>query len=125
MSPTLVIARECNDRGDPVIINLFAVANTVLWIATPLTWLAMTKEDCRVLLPCNDKWGDKSRTTIGNNGCISTLSLRVKRSNPGLLCLRAMPAVLFYLLDCHATDVARNDKRRLPGALPCNDKDWG
>ncbi len=24
----------------------------------------------------------------------------------------------FYLLDCHATDVARNDKRRLPGAPP-------
>ena len=40
-----VIARECNDRGDPVIINLFAVANTVLWIATPLTWPAMTRED--------------------------------------------------------------------------------
>ena len=36
---------ECNDRGDPVIINLFAVANTVLWIATPLTWPAMTRED--------------------------------------------------------------------------------
>ena len=34
------------------------------------------------------------------------------RGDPGLLCLRAMPAVLFYLLDCHATDVARNDKRR-------------
>ena len=76
MSPTLVIAREYNDRGDPVIINLFAAANTVLWIATPLTWLAMTREDCCAPLPCNDKWGDKSRTTIGNNGCISTLSLR-------------------------------------------------
>ena len=45
-------------RSNPVAINLFAAANTVLWIATPLTWLAMTKEDCHATdVARNDKWG--------------------------------------------------------------------
>ena len=34
-------------RSNPVNINLFASANAFLWIATPLTWLAMTRTvDC-------------------------------------------------------------------------------
>ena len=64
--------------------------------------------------------GHKSRTSIGNNSCTSTLSFETKRSRFIMSAGDARSAFLFTGL----LRFARNDKRRCRVPLPCNDKDW-
>ena len=61
-------------------------------------------EDCCAPSPAMTRIGCELHTDLSSRGSVTTVAIQVY-----YVCGRC-PQCFFYLLDCHATDVARNDK---------------